>query len=118
MLKQAIAKCPESIWDDPGDKTSFWRIAYHALFYAHLYLQRTEQEFRPWVKHREDYQFLGPLPWPPHRRPVIGEPFTQEDLLAYVDVCQQQVDEKTRQLEPDADSGFAWLHCGKLELQL
>ena len=118
MLKQVIAKCPEPIWDNPGDKTKFWHIAYHALFYTHLYLQGSEQEFLPWVKHRKDYQFIGPLPGPPHRQPEIGEPFTKEDVLAYLDVCQQQVDEKMRQLELDAESGFSWLPFSKLELEL
>jgi hypothetical protein len=33
-------------------------------------------------------------------------------------VCQQQVDEKMRQLELDAESGFSWLPFSKLELQL
>jgi hypothetical protein len=53
MFKQAIARCPESIWDDRGDKTKFWHIAYHALFYTHIYLQDSEKEFKPWAKHRD-----------------------------------------------------------------
>src|SRR5512137_815932 len=87
MLKQAIVKCPDAIWNDPHDKTKFWHIAFHALFFTHLYLQNTEQEFTPWVKYRKDYQFLGPLPWPPHSMPSIGEPYTKEDVLAYLDFC-------------------------------
>ena len=118
MLRQAVTRCPESLWDDPADKNRFWHVAYHALFYTHLYLQGSEQEFLPWVKHRKDYQFIGPLPWPPHRQPEIGEPFTKEDVLAYLDVCRQQVDEKLRQLELDTESGFSWLPFSKLELQL
>lgn len=118
MLRQAIAKCPESIWDNQGDKTKFWHIAYHALFYTHLYLQGSEKEFQPWVKHRKDYQSLGPLPTPPHRQPEIGEPYTKEDVLAYLNMCQQQVDEKTRQLKLDDESGFSWLPFSMLELQI
>jgi hypothetical protein len=38
MLKQTIAKCPPTIWDDPNDKVKVWQVAYHALFYTHLYL--------------------------------------------------------------------------------
>ncbi len=118
MLKQAIIKCPESIWDDPVDKTKFWRIAYHALFYVHLYLQSSEQEFIPWEKHRKDHQFLGTISWDSNRQPEIGEPFTKVDLLDYLDLCLQQVDEKTEKLILEAESGFTWLPFNKFELQI
>ncbi|MEZ4615730.1 MAG: hypothetical protein R2867_09495 [Caldilineaceae bacterium] len=38
MLEQSVIRCPDALWDDPNDKTKFWHIAYHALFYTHLYL--------------------------------------------------------------------------------
>ncbi len=118
MLKQVIVKCPESLWNEPADKTKVWHIAYHALFYTHLYLHHSEQEFVPWTGQRANYQFLGPTPWPPHSLPETGEPYTRQDLLAYLELCRQTVDEKTRQLELDAESGFAWVRFSKLELQL
>ena len=117
MLKQTITKCPQPMWDDPDDKTKFWHIAYHALFFAHLYLQDSEKTFQAWSRHREEYQFLGPLPRPPHRLPKIGEAFSQEDVLDYLAFCQQQVDERTEKLDPQAESGFSWLPFSKLELQ-
>jgi len=118
MLKQAIARCPESMWDDPDDKNRFWHSAYHALFYTHLYLQHSEQEFTPWSKHRDQYQFMGRLPWPPHDEPQIGEPYTKEEVLAYLELCQAEVEDKVPALNLDAESGFYWLPFGKLELQL
>ncbi len=42
MLKGAIESCPESLWENPNYKNPFWHTAYHALFYTHLYLQRSE----------------------------------------------------------------------------
>lgn len=118
MLYQAIDKCPETLWNNPGDKTKFWHIAYHALFYTHLYLQGSEEEFVPWVKHRKDYNFMGPLPLPPHREPEIGEPYSKEEILSYLDVCREHVKSGTRQFDPDAESGFSWLPFSKLELQI
>lgn len=118
MLNQTVEKCPESIWNSPDDNTKFWRIAYHALFYTHLYLQDTEKSFTPWNKHRQEYQFLGPLPWPPHPLPKIGEPYTQENVLEYLAFCQQQVDERVPLFDFEAASGFSWLPFGKLELQI
>lgn len=73
MLKQAIVQCPASLWDDREYKNPFWHVAYHTLFCAHLHLQPSEAEFVPWTKHRDHYQFLGPLPWPPHEQPEIKE---------------------------------------------
>ena len=118
MLKQTIVKCPESIWNSPDDKTKFWRIAYHVLFYTHLYLQETEHDFAPWSGHRDEYQFLGPIHWENNRLPKIGEPFTKEEILTYLEVCRRQIDEKTKQFDPNAGSGFAWLPMSKLELQV
>jgi hypothetical protein len=118
MLKQAISKCPESLWNDLQSKNKFWHITYHALFYTHLYLQDSEKDFVPWAKHRNEYQFMGQLPWPPHNEPAIGEPYTQQEVLEYLELCQHQVKERVPALNLEAESGFSWLPFGKLELQL
>ena len=118
MLKQTITKCPDSIWDSPNDKTKFWHIAYHTLFYTHLYLQDTDQTFTPWSKHRNEYQFIGQVPWPPHSPPQIGEPYDKETLLEYTVFCQRQVTERVPQLNLETASGFDWLPFDKLELQI
>ncbi len=69
MLEQTIQRCPPDLWVDPQAKDQFWQIAYHALFYTHLYLQESEAAFRPWPKHRKDYHLLGPIPWEGNRMP-------------------------------------------------
>jgi len=118
MLRKAISQCPESIWSDPEPKNKFWHIAYHAIFYTHLYLQPSEKDFRIWEKHRENYEFMGSLPWPPHNQPVIGESYTKADVLEYLDFCQEQILKMVPILDLDSDqSGFSWLPFGKLELQ-
>ena len=102
MLKQVIVKCPAALWNAPGDKDKVWRKAYHALFYAHLYLQTTEKDFTPWEKHHD---------------PDTGEPFTQAEVLEYLAFVQKQVAAQFQALNPDAESGFDWLPFNKLELQ-
>ncbi|MBN1218367.1 MAG: hypothetical protein JXM69_05530 [Anaerolineae bacterium] len=99
MLKQAVVKCPASLWNDPADKNKFWHIAYHALFYTHLYLQPSEQDFEPWAKHREQSQLMGPRPRPAHQEPEIGEPYSKEEVLEYLEFCQKQVSETMPSLE-------------------
>ncbi|MFC1587844.1 DinB family protein [Planctomycetota bacterium] len=117
MLEQAVIQCPQTSWDDQEFKNKFWHIAYHTLFYTHLYLQEKEEEFVPWEKHREDYPHLGPLPWPPHNEPQIGEPYLKDEILEYLEFCKKEVAKRITLLELDAESGFHWLPFNKLELQ-
>lgn len=117
MLKRAIVACPESLWDDGEYKNRFWHIAYHTLFYTHLYLKDREEDFQPWAKHREPGQFLGPLPWPPHEEPKIGAPYAKENILEYLEMCRKEVDERVSSMDLAGQSGFDWLPFGKLELQ-
>lgn len=118
MFEDAIVKCPEAIWAAPEPKNRFWHVAYHALFYTHLYLQPTGADFKPWSKHREQYQFMGPVPWPPHGEPQIGEPYAKEDVLEYLTFCRDEVEKQVPALNLDAPSGFDWLPFNKLELQI
>lgn len=118
MLAQAVEKCPAALWQTAGDAAQFWQIAYHGLFYTHLYLQPTNGDFTPWVNHREDYQFMGPIPWDNNRLPRIGEPYTPADILAYVAFCRQEVERQVPTLDFNAPSGFDWLPMNKVELQI
>ncbi|MBN1517409.1 DinB family protein [Candidatus Sumerlaeota bacterium] len=117
MLEAAIRQCPDALWSDPECKNRFWHIAYHKLFCTHLYLQASEKEFTAWEKHRKEYEFLGPLPWPPHKEPDIGEPYTKDEMLEFVEFCQAEVERNVSALNLEAESGFFWLPFGKLELQ-
>ena len=47
MIGEAIAKCSDTLWEDPAYTNRFWHIAYHALFYTHLYLQDSGQTYVP-----------------------------------------------------------------------
>jgi hypothetical protein len=118
MLQQAIEQCPETLWNDAEDKTKFWHIAYHGLFYTHLYLKSSEADFRPWTKHRQDYQYMGPLAWEDNRLPQIGAPYTKAEVLEYLAFCRQQIDQLVPALDLAAPSGFAWLPMSKFELQI
>lgn len=109
MLRQAVIKCPDSLWDDREYKNVFWHVSYHALCYTHFYLQPSEKDFAPWAKHREGYRGLGKVP--------DGEPYSREEILEYLDTCREQVEEQVASLDVDAPSGFWWLPCSKLELQ-
>ena len=108
MLKDAIIKCPASCWDDQRYRNKFWHIAYHALFYTHLYLQTTEQDFVAWEKHEANLERLGAVSRPP---------FSKKEILEYYELCCQEVAERVDTLDLGAESGFHWLSFDKLELQ-
>ncbi|MCP5099098.1 MAG: hypothetical protein GY943_26390 [Chloroflexi bacterium] len=117
MLKQAIIKCPDATWTDNSYQNQTWLIAYHVLFYTHLYLQHTEESFTPWEKGRKEIQFMGTVPWPPHYKPEFGAPYTKEEILEYVALVQNQVAEIVPTIDLEADSGFNWIPLNKMELQ-
>lgn len=118
MMEQTVSTCPDEMWDEPGQANPFWRVAYHALFYVDLYLQPSEEELTLWEGCREGYQFLGPTPWPPHEQPAADQPFSRDDVLAYVEYCRALVDRTVPATDLDAPSGFHWLPFDKMELQI
>ena len=113
-LREAIDKCPDPMWNDPADgAVPFWRVAYHALFFAHFYLQQDRRHFKPWARahvgaHWEDLD--GP-------RPSAG--FTRCDLLEYWQVCDGMIDAGIDALDLSAPQcGFPWYQMGTLEHQI
>ncbi len=102
MLRQAIIKCPQAIWDAPQDKDPFWFKAYHALYFAHKYLQDTKNDFVRWRK---------------HGRPINSAPLSKEEMLDYLNFVEQEVTRRVPVINLDAGSGFHELHVDKLELQ-
>ena len=117
MLEQAIERCPEDMWDDPQDQNKTWHVAYHTLFYTHLYAHTRGEEFQAWEHHREEYEFLGPKPWPPHDPPNIGEPYTKDEVLAFLAFCREYLREQIPTLDMEAESGFPWIPMNKLASQ-
>ena len=50
MLRDAIEHCPTEEWVSTRHKNACWQVAYHTLFFAHLYLQRDEAAFNTLVR--------------------------------------------------------------------
>jgi hypothetical protein len=119
-LRLAVEKCPEAMWDDPRDGwAAFWRVAYHTLFFAHMYLQADERSFVPWTRHRADADCLGVITWEGGRMPAPCETFTREEILEYWRVCDGMVDRAVDGMDLDRNEcGFSWYPMGKLEHQL
>ena len=112
MLKQAVVQCPDDLWNDAAHKNRFWHVAYHALFYAHLYLQPSEADFVPWSKHKAEAVSLEK-----GEGEETAVPYTQAEVLEYLAFCQQAILETVGKLDLHGESGFYWLPFSKLELQ-
>ena len=90
MLRNAIAQCPDELWDDRSSGAPFWHLAYHTLFYLDLYLSESEEAFQPASFHREHSNFLRDMPFPPHVAATPAEAYARAELLEYLDCCRQK----------------------------
>ncbi|MEK6677398.1 MAG: DinB family protein [Planctomycetota bacterium] len=106
MLQQTLEKCPDDLWTGGAYPIPFWRVAYHTLYFAHLYLQQNEEAFRPWENHRNEYH---DLPWPGDSEPKTLDPYTKPQILDYWRLCEAMVDTQVDRLDLEApESGFSW----------
>jgi hypothetical protein len=118
MLEEAINKCPDDLWDHQGYENKYWHIVYHTLFFTHLYLTPSENMFKNWEKARNEYQFMGQVPWPPHYTPKIEHTYSKEDLIEYIEKIKGEAPNIIAQDDLNAKSGFEWLPFNRLELYL
>jgi len=121
MLRHAVELCPDDVWAGGGHANQPWQIAYHTLFFAHLYLQPDEAAFRPWAQHRDDVQYPDGIPGPADPKselPLVAE-YTKAQVLAYWDSCDAMVDEAVDAMDIlSPESGFHWYPIPKLEHQI
>jgi hypothetical protein len=113
MLRQCVERCPADLWTSGTHPRTYWRIAYHAVFFADFYMVQNEEAFTPWARHREDVDCLWETP------PVV-EPYTQDEMLEYIDLLVARVDETVDGLDLDSpETGFPWYKSmGKLDHEL
>ena len=57
-LKTCIDRCPDAAWDAPVANRKFCQVAFHALFFAVLYLRQNADALRLQPFHRDHEQFL------------------------------------------------------------
>jgi hypothetical protein len=107
MLREAIDRCPDDEWLRRDCKNAFWQVAYHALFFTHLYLQPTEQAFVPWRHHQGDDDGTK------------GAPYSKAQVLEYWGFVDRAVDSAVDAVDlTSTESGFSWYRMSKLEHQL
>ena len=105
MLHQVVTDCPDSLWNDSTYRNPFWHVAYHSLFYTHLYLHPGLRSFSPWSKHRPEM----------HRLPTAGEAYSKAEILEYYELVCQDVAHMVPAAALEEPSGFDWLPFNRLE---
>ena len=112
MARQAIEDCPEELWDDRSEGTPFWHLAYHALFFADLYLSKDDESFEARPFHRDKSQYL-PGDYGDFAG-IVGTPdeaYRRERLLEYADHCLDKCDAAFASLTDERAlerCGFSW----------
>lgn len=122
MLGDAVRRCPDAVWFDDAPPSAFWQIAYHTLFYGHMYLHRDWAAFQPWHGHRADVRrpdaLRGPRD-PESALPDLPEPYTRDQALELWAICDAMVDDAVDGFDlASPDCGFPWYPgVSKLEHQ-
>ncbi|HEY8228313.1 MAG TPA: DinB family protein [Pyrinomonadaceae bacterium] len=122
MLRETLERCPADLWSNTDHVNAFWQIAYHTLFFTHLYLQPNEAAFHPWEHHQSAVQHEDGLTGPPDPEstlPLIPSPYARADVFEYWSICDAMVDDAVDALNlHDPSSGFSWYKVSKFEHQI
>jgi len=121
MLNDCIRQCPDDKWEANVNNFPFWHVAYHTLFYTDMYLSPDLESYKPPDHYRENYQFFGRLPNPPHEPIVVDIVYDKETILAYVDHCREKIAGAIQAETPESlagPSGFWWYHIPRSEFHL
>ena len=118
MLRSAIEACPEPLWNREVDANPFWVLAYHTLYFAHLYLSPTEDAFEPFTRKADGHPSYGNADLGDWTKLTPGDVFSKPDVLAYCDHVNGHVSELVASTPFDQPSGFYWLKFSKAEAHL
>lgn len=123
MLTQCVERCPEDLWLSGERPRTFWRIAFHAAFFTHLYLGQDEESFAPWPGRREGIHsrlWSQPGEVEPDELPGGAAIYRRSEILDYLRFVDGLVDPTIAQLNLDSDeTGFSWYpNMSKLSHQL
>jgi len=115
MLRECVEKATDDVWLGGGHPRNFWRIAYHAVFFTHLYLGQTVEDYTAWEKHRDGVTDL----WANQNPPVVAA-YTQSEIISYIELVDRMIDETVDHLDLERENtGIPWYKdMGKLEHQI
>lgn len=118
MLRAAIEAAPDDVWDSADYENRTWRLAYHTLYYTKLYLSPSAGAFSGWEGAIEGADSLGGSWEDPSATVEVEGVHSPGELVTFLDSLLTELPESVRALPLDAESGFEWYPCSRLELHL
>jgi hypothetical protein len=113
MLENAVVACPDECWGDRIDRTEFWYLTFHTLFFLDLYLSESDKRFVPPAPFTlDEMDERGLLP---------DRVYTKDELLAYLaygrEKCRSVISSMTEE-QAHQRCGFEWLDISVAEALL
>lgn len=118
MVRNVIETCPDGLWDRTSDHNPFWALAYHTLYFAHLYLSPSLEEFEPFVRSARGHDGFGRTDLGDWSVLTPADVYAKDDILAYLEHIDTYVCQWVESTSFDAPSGFHWLKFSKAEAHL
>jgi hypothetical protein len=120
-LNLCVVRCPDACWNEPVAKWKFCQASFHAVFFADLYLQPSDdvRAFKDQIFHLEhrdafrDYEELEDRP----QVLLYERPF----VLSYLQHVRRKAQETVVRESADTlagPSGFHWRNCSRAELHV
>jgi hypothetical protein len=120
-LNLAVVRCPESSWNEPVAKWKFCQAAFHAVFFADVYLQPSDdvaavklQTFH--IEHKADFRDYEELEDREHVL-LYEKPF----VLSYLEHIRRKAQAISARESADmlaGPSGFRRRKCSRAELHV
>jgi hypothetical protein len=121
MLADCIGRCPAEMWASPNPvggscQRAFWRIAFHAVYFTHLYLGQSDEAFQPppaesVVGGREEFRRMWQAPGDlePYELAEDVQPLNPAELMEYLAYVDGLIDPVVDTLDLSSpESGFYW----------
>lgn len=132
MLDECIERCPDDLWiarnppnaveADPhniewnGVERPFWRIAFHTVYFTHLYVGQSDDDFVAppvefAVRQRNEFAEMWQSPWSlePYELPTECLPSSRQEILEYLRYLVEILRSTIEGLDLSASSsGFHW----------
>ena len=110
MLRLAIEKVPDHLWDNRVYRNPIWQLTFHTLWAAKIYLSASPQTFIPWGNAHRGAENLRETP--------TCEAHTATELLQFIDQLAAGLKSDITPLPLNKPSGFEWYPVSRLELHL
>lgn len=120
-LNLAIARCPESGWHAPVAKWKYCQAAFHAVFFADVYLQPSDNvaaiKAQPFhLEHKAEFRDYEEM----EDRPQVLL-YEKAFVLNYLQFARRKAQETITRETAEAlagPSGFKWRKCSRAELHI